>query len=47
MAMPRIVEHPILGRPIREGDWRSLSEGSVPLLRRLIPEGDDEAVAAH
>ena len=47
MAMPRIVEHPILGRPIREGDWRSLSEGTVPLLRRLIAEGDDEAVAAH
>ena len=47
MAAPRIVEHPILGRPIREGDWKGLSEGTVPLLRRLIAEGYDEAVAAH
>ncbi|ODT81709.1 MAG: hypothetical protein ABS76_11185 [Pelagibacterium sp. SCN 64-44] len=46
MAAPRLIEHPILGRQIRDGNWPDLAEGTVPLLRRLIAEGD-AALAAH
>lgn len=46
MTVPSLVNHPVLERLIRGGDWQSLSEGTVPLLRRLITAGDDD-IAAH
>lgn len=45
--MNGLVHHPILGRMIRHGDWQSLSEGTVPLLRRMIADGDAAAIASH
>lgn len=45
--MSALVHHAILDRMIRDGDWQSLSEGTVPLLRRLIAEGDEAAIASH
>lgn len=47
MTAPGVIEHPILGRQIRDGNWPDLAEGTVPLLRRLIADGDDTALVAH
>lgn len=40
-----LVHHETLGRLIRSGDWVQLSEGTLPLIRRILAGGDAKGAA--